>query len=302
MYQKAPEKSSAPCTEKTPFYPLRHSFPNDRFNPRSPCGERLASVMPSASPSAISIHAPRAGSDLVRVRRGKASRRHFNPRSPCGERPGWWRITELGCEISIHAPRAGSDAFSELATFSLMLFQSTLPVRRATIRSRTVSTIRPNFNPRSPCGERLPAARAAREKCVFQSTLPVRGATCGAFFAVTASFQFQSTLPVRGATLSGYDSELYSHISIHAPRAGSDAHIHHLQSFAFLFQSTLPVRGATSRLAILALRGLRFQSTLPVRGATTRYARGANRIRRFNPRSPCGERPAGAAPRPPLIP
>ncbi len=34
--------------------------------------------------------------------------------------------------------------------------------------------------------------------------------------------QFQPTLPVRGATAAGEDPRAASHISTHAPRAGSD--------------------------------------------------------------------------------
>ena len=56
-------------------------------------------------------------------------------------------------------------------------FQPTLPVRGATHHHPIL--IRPviNFNPRSPCGERLNAfdLRACLDQ--FQPTLPVRGAT-----------------------------------------------------------------------------------------------------------------------------
>ena len=58
--------------------------------------------------NAISIHAPRVGSD-VRLGRHRQRRRHFNPRSPCGERL-LARSRPYACgAISIHAPRAGSD-------------------------------------------------------------------------------------------------------------------------------------------------------------------------------------------------
>ena len=57
--------------------------------------------------------------------------------------------------------------------------------------------------------------------------------------------QFQSTLPVRGATVPFIGFSGGGHISIHAPREGSDC----LESAAEYgnckFQSTLPVRGAT---------------------------------------------------------
>ena len=58
-----------------------------------------------------------------------------------------------------------------------------------------------------------------------------------------------------------------------------------------LFQPTLPVRGATDNVVPAAISDT-FQPTLPVRGATfwrlnLHFAR-----KYFNPRSPCGERPA----------
>ena len=78
--------------------------------------------------------------------------------------------------ISIHAPRVGSDKI----------------VRRRDI-------IPEDFNPRSPCGERLINS--------FQ------------FFIINT---FQSTLPVWGATVSYRSGAESVSISIHAPRVGSD--------------------------------------------------------------------------------
>ena len=80
--------------------------------------------------------------------------------------------------ISIHAPRAGSDLVQLADKLVLYTFQSTLPVRGATladsirllaqksfqstlpVRGATLKLPKPvhglrNFNPRSPCGERL---------------------------------------------------------------------------------------------------------------------------------------------------
>ena len=81
-----------------------------------------------------------------------------------------------------------------------------------------------DFNPRSPCGERLDSGYINWPDYQFQSTLPVWGAT----FAVGASAkvdQFQSTLPVWGATRQV------------APGGRSEP-----------FQSTLPVWGATGAI------------------------------------------------------
>ena len=82
----------------------------------------------------------------------------------------------LICNISIHAPRVGSDC-----------------------RPRANLLKYYNFNPRSPCGERLVWADLPRLPARFQSTLPVWGAT-------------------QGRTLAG----VLLDISIHAPRVGSD--------------------------------------------------------------------------------
>ena len=122
----------------------------------------------------ISIHAPRAGSDLPRnstPQKGAIS--IHAPRA--GSDPVVMRVIFLS-GISIHAPRAGSDDGG----------------------GRTKWQVR-NFNPRSPCGERLTDIVIEEATEIFQSTLPVRGATC------------------RG--IRPRKREL---ISIHAPRAGSD--------------------------------------------------------------------------------
>ena len=78
----------------------------------------------------ISIHAPRAGSDLVPGCLGHRPS-YFNPCSPCGERPL-------------------KRSFSRLST----LFQSMLPVRGATYLQVLLPHQPRHFNPCSPCGER----------------------------------------------------------------------------------------------------------------------------------------------------
>ena len=101
------------------------------FYPRSPCGERLATV-------GLNLVGQIFLSTLS-LRRATAFRSprialmvDFYPRSPCGERP--------------YVFAAGNKAGA---------FLSTLSLRRATSYSQHV--IRPSgyFYPRSPCGERL---------------------------------------------------------------------------------------------------------------------------------------------------
>ena len=170
-----------------------------------------------------------------------------------------------------------------------------------------------NFNPRSPCGERLYTGLCckARERD-FNPRSP-----CG------------ERLVERSPVYSTFN------ISIHAPRAGSDRLQIQSAVAPRAFQSTLPVRGATAWAAAGLAAPIPFQSTLPVRGATrwqllhkgpapisihapragsdkpplcvkigggisihapragsdTTRTTVTTSISYFNPRSPCGERP-----------
>ena len=106
------------------------------------------------------------------------SEEHFYPRSPCGERPPML-----------------------LLVLALMIFLSTLSLRRATISTRAALPPGLYFYPRSPCGER-PSVTA----CPFASVLV-----------------FLSTLSLRRATLALCSAGETFSISIHALLAESDS-------------------------------------------------------------------------------
>ena len=134
----------------------------DNFNPRSPCGERpapqstddmdeifqstlpvrgatLAHLIPLAMPR-ISIHAPRAGSDPYNA----VHIQSLMPISIHAPRAGSDRDYKSGDNtkrISIHAPRAGSDGGYIPQRRQFFLFQSTLPVRGATVKTRIIIRI-----------------------------------------------------------------------------------------------------------------------------------------------------------------
>ena len=80
---------------------------------------------------------------------------NFNPHSPCGERPGIAIGVDGLPAISIHTPHAGSDEYNNNYDPTTVEFQSTLPMRGA-----TVSIDNFTYKYRK-----------------FQSTLPMRGAT-----------------------------------------------------------------------------------------------------------------------------
>ena len=147
-------------------------------------------------------------------------------------------------DISIHAPRAGRDPAIPQVEIKEDTFQSTRPVRGATLSLSVVTaatlfqSTRPVRGATQKCCYRkfsndisIHAPRAGRDPAIpqveikedtFQSTRPVRGATLS-LSVVTAATLFQSTRPVRGATPPRYYDKLYDVISIHAPRAGRDS-------------------------------------------------------------------------------
>ena len=258
------------------------------FNPRSPHGERrhpthrrpeyrpFQSTLPargatraasqSQQPPAISIHAPRTGSDNAEANQ------KFRAIS-----------------ISIHAPRTGSD-------LSLLRF----PANVHDFNPRSPHGERPDraspsggqgyFNPRSPHGERPLSPATFSAPVVFQSTLPARGATIARELVREllkisihaprtgsdpragdergSGKAFQSTLPARGATagddLTPPDECHFNPRSPHGERLAQGYQINPTT----IFQSTLPARGATLSKLIVG-PAPEFQSTLPARGATS---------------------------------
>ena len=107
------------------------------FNPRSPHGERRTSGRHPCGHPAISIHAPRTGSD-ERPQPADAHGSHFNPRSPHGERRTLHHRLFRYANFNPRSPHG----------------------ERRLARPRRLRPMG-NFNPRSPHGER-PAVRPVR--------------------------------------------------------------------------------------------------------------------------------------------
>ena len=169
------------------------------------------------------------------------------------------------CWISIHAPHAGSDGFAA-----------------------TIARDWPNFNPRSPCGERPDEFFPAMVLFVFQSTLPMRGATSLPFQEMQDSY-ISIHAPHAGSDVLIDKVCSINFISIHAPHAGSDTVPSLVPLRGFLFQSTLPMRGATALRNVLSgLYGISIHA--PHAGSDCIITARVSGGRDFNPRSPCGER------------
>ena len=198
-----------------------------------------------------------------------------------------WGLRHRPC-ISIHAPRAGGDRCC-----------------------KAIAHKKPYFNPRPPCGGRLPFFVFVFLIMKFQSTPPVRGATsirggrkvaceisihapraggdCRGLVNASDFKTFQSTPPVRGATLRLALRCGGDRISIHAPRAGGDGNRlpqHRRRNISI----HAPRAGGDYMLFFYSAYQQIFQSTPPVRGATLTTPHMPPAPMHFNPRPPCGGR------------
>ena len=238
----------------------------------------------------ISIHAPHTGRDRSgRLRQGPGWQKFqstrpirgatgqgdgladlngdFNPRAPYGARPG--RVLEAlrRYDISIHAPHTGRDAAIPCTPPPGVLFQSTRPIRGATMEGHQYLRIRGHFNPRAPYGARrkrwgiaLPvfhfnprAPYGARLASTVIISMALRNfnprAPYGARRRSTSKRRlatiFQSTRPIRGATTAWHRRCRQLHDF--NPRAPYGARRHQTAKARKppLFQSTRPIRGAT---------------------------------------------------------
>ena len=146
------------------------------FNPRSPCGERLAGDRELERPDRFNPRSPCGERLSVRLD-GFGEPRRFNPRSPCGERH---TIKQLFSALEVFQPTLplrGATRILPTCARQQGQFQPTLPLRGATMllavlrvnqvvsthaplagsdlpQSRRCSAHSGSFNPRSPCGER----------------------------------------------------------------------------------------------------------------------------------------------------
>ena len=172
----------------------------------------------------ISIHAPHAGCDSYEqiaktysvafqsthpmrgatrdVVRLIKKQNDFNPRTPCGVRPAARKKAEARYFISIHAPHAGCDEAAERFRTAWEQFQSTHPMRGATIPYDSHHVLRgiSIHAPHAGCDHIVDMD--GREYCEISIHAPHAGCDPVSFEGVTGSpsKRFQSTHPMRGAT------------------------------------------------------------------------------------------------------
>ena len=124
------------------------------FNPRSPHGERPANSGYMAAKQAISIHAPRMGSDLPKIWLVPVILIFQSTLPAWGATVDCLTLSNTKLFQS-PLPAWGATIRRSELTRNHRRFQSTLPAWGATYRPLSISVSCRNFNPRSPHGERL---------------------------------------------------------------------------------------------------------------------------------------------------
>ena len=240
----------------------------DNFNPRAPCGARLAALLAVVVASTISTHAPLAGRDGAAARLGGVSMAfqptrplrgatvrlvsctkysiNFNPRAPCGARRRHGAGVPRAGGISTHAPLAGRDLASCTPSPKAGKFQPTRPLRGATADDDDIGTRGRDFNPRAPCGAR---------QCLSHHTQQMQ--------------HFNPRAPCGARPSAASPRERSAGISTHAPLAGRDYFLL-FRSASLAISTHAPLAGRDNSGCLTLLGSTGFQPTRPLRGATAR--------------------------------
>ena len=174
-----------------------------------------------------------------------AKANNFYPRSPCGERLKAPKVTRHMRKISIHALLAESDIARDIVLPHILLFLSTLSLRRATqstyaklprdliisIHALLAESDNNGGGVSAVYFISIHALLAESDEGVpvvffgnnpFLSTLSLRRATPNTSIIILDEYQFLSTLSLRRATAKGSTVGGAREISIHALLAESD--------------------------------------------------------------------------------
>ena len=218
------------------------------------------------------------------------SRPRFNPRALCGAR--LWRgvVPDFSRVFQSTRPVWGATLISRKAGRRTKCFNPRAPCGARQGSSIVIRGATSCFNPRAPCGARQSRLDMSTHNIAFQSTRPMRGATpactappigllrfnprapCGArpfrIFSQYVIWQFQSTRPVWGATHAECPAVRRRCVSIHAPRVGRDS-----------------CSGCLRNRSVVSIHAPRVGRDISKRSVATSTPS-------FNPRAPCGARPA----------
>ena len=229
----------SPCGERR--YDTDITCNGSYFNPHSPCGERRAPLTIRSKTIYFNPHSP-CGERLKSGIGHDGSFHNFNPHSPCGERPPFSTICATESVFQSTLPLRGATIHDNTSGFSARISIHT-PLAGSDALQRCFPYRPAYFNPHSPCGERHGVAGTDHDATHFNPHSPC------------------------GERLDPHE-DAYDHTDFnpHSP-CGERLPYGTLRRILELFQSTLPLRGATSASCSVSIPP-KFQSTLPLRGAT----------------------------------
>ena len=167
------------------------------FNPRVPCGTRLAHTITAASS------------------------KDFNPRVPCGTRLGFGKSCGRLCTFQPTRPLRDATATIMPTAVLADHFNPRVPCGTRLLRGMEQDYMH-LFQPTRPLRDATAALHAVCPIIRFQPTRPLRDATCLRLPPTCLNRTFQPTRPLRDATrlLRGHGESL--DISTHASLAGRD--------------------------------------------------------------------------------
>ena len=146
-------------------------------------------------------------------------------------------------------------------------FQSTLPARGATSTVSTSVTRTKNFNPRSPHGERPMSDGKGRKKDQNFNPRSPHGERPDLCAGDGLLLHISIHAPRTGSDTCARVMDRIPAISIHAPRTGSDAQRLHRRVVGDI-SIHAPRTGSDAHRTLQTVEHSAFQSTLPARGAT----------------------------------
>ena len=216
--------------------------PSTDFNPRAPCGARLATYTSGAwgkvfqstrpvwgatkkygntrRPKGISIHAPRVGRDGQNGR-SPSSSADFNPRAPCGARLQSYR---RDFQVYYFNPRAPCGARPRIFLAIVNAFKISIHaprVGRDIVAAIQLHTL-PRFQSTRPVWGATTLAEALREKYDHFNPRAPCGARHGCRAVVILAHVISIHAPRVGRDLIIKRHKFGQRISIHAPRVGRD--------------------------------------------------------------------------------
>ena len=249
----------------------RRRFPRPswqpHFNPRAPCGARLAEVIKGLSAQVFQPTRPLRGATVADA-----------------------LLAFLLAGISTHAPLAGRDPPDVGGVIKRLRFQPTRPLRGATAYQVIYADGAKKISTHAPLAGRDPAKIAVGIIFEISTHAPLAGRDISNLRIYdTPRISTHAPLAGRDGGILGAARAVCAHFNPRAP-CGARLSTPPIPHRSYQFQPTRPLRGATCLMLFPCKIELVFQPTRPLRGATA-----VNRCRRrayqnFNPRAPCGAR------------